>query len=194
MSVCRIDYWHLSCLGIGLHHTHENQFPLSPFLYLLVFFGICTCIFLTNDVLLILSSLHRKLDKLRKSMKHGVSWRCPSVFHFKLSHLIPPSSLDAPPFPSSPSVPLSSLHPLTISCGGEWKRGKRDFGSICCYLQPVLTNNLLQVKRCSSISFSIRPQIVAPLMVNTQKETLQQSKQSKRLLNFSSIRRADRWH
>ena len=32
----------------------------------------------------------------------------------------PPSSLDAPPFPSSPSVPLSSLHPSTISCGGEW--------------------------------------------------------------------------
>ena len=125
-------------------------------------------------------------------MKHGVSWRCPSVFHFKLSHLIPLSSLDAPPSPSTPTIPfLPSTHQQYLV---DEEKGEKETLAIfaCCYLQPVLTNNLLQVKRCSSISFSIRPQIVAPLMVNTQKETLQQSKQSKRLLNFPSIRRADR--
>ena len=70
-------------------------------------------------------------------MKQAVSWRPPSVFHFKLSHLIPLSSLDAQPYSY---YPLSSLHPSTISCGGEWKRGKRDFGSICLLLFAASVN------------------------------------------------------
>ena len=126
-------------------------------------------------------------------MKQGVSWRCPSVFHFKLSHLILLSSFDAP---LPPLLLLSPFFPPPIN-NILWRRMDREEKETLaifafCYLQPVLTNNLLKVKRCSSISFSIRPQIVAPPMVNTQKETLQQSKQSKRLLNFPSIRRADR--
>ena len=107
----------------------------------------------------------------------------------------PPPHL-MPPLP--PLLLLSPFFPPPIN-NILWRRMDREEKETLaifafCYLQPVLTNNLLKVKRCSSISFSIRPQIVAPPMVNTQKETLQQSKQSKRLLNFPSIRRADRWH
>ena len=177
--------WAFAGLTIGTcpvwgsgYTTHMKTNFLYPFIFCIcIYVCICICI------------VYNKLHSFYKSMKQGVSWRCPSVFHFKLSHLIPPFPLYSfcPPFFPPP---INNI---------LWRRMEKEEKETLavfafCYLQPVLTNNLLKVKRCSSISFSIRPQIVAPPMVNTQKETLQQSKQSKRLLNFPSIRRADRWH
>ena len=73
-------------------------------------------------------------------MKHGVSWRCPSVFHFKLSHLIPPSSFDAPPSPYTPTIPfLPSTHQQYL-VEENGKGGKRDFGNICFLLFAASVN------------------------------------------------------
>ena len=73
-------------------------------------------------------------------MKQGVSWRCPSVFHFKLSHLIPPSSPDAPPSPSTPTIPfLPSTHQQYL-VEENGKGGKRDFGGICFLLFVASVN------------------------------------------------------
>ena len=187
MSVCRIDYWHLSCLGIGLHHTHENQFPLSLYFLFVFMFAFAFVLFT-----MYWSKNYINFINLWNRVFLGGVLPC---FTLNFPTWFPPRHLMPPLLPL---LLLSPFFPPPIN-NILWRRMEKEENETLavfafCYLQPVLTNNLLQVKRCSSISFSIRPQIVPPSMVNTQNRNASTPKQSKRLLNFPRIMRADRGH